>query len=37
MMNILFPHAAVRFKMDNAYFKNPFKEFKNLFIIKIMI
>ena len=22
------PHAAVRFKMDNAYFKNPVKEFK---------
>lgn len=31
------PHAAVRFKMDNAYFKNPVKEFKKLFIIKIMI
>ena len=22
------PHATVRFKMDNAYFKNPVKEFK---------
>ena len=24
------PHATVRFKMDNAYFKNPVKEFKKL-------
>lgn len=28
------PHAAVRFKMDNAYFKNPFKEFKKFVYYK---
>lgn len=31
------PHAAVRFKMDNAYFKILLKNLKKLFIIKIMI
>ena len=28
------PHAAVRFKMDNAYFKNPVKEFKKFVYYK---
>ena len=28
------PHAAVRFKMDNAYFKNPVKEFKKIIYYK---
>ena len=28
------PHAAVRFKMDNAYFKNPVKEFKKIVYYK---
>ena len=28
------PHAAVRFKMDNAYFKNPVKEFKKFIYYK---
>ena len=28
------PHATVRFKMDNAYFKNPVKEFKKFVYYK---